>query len=146
MLQRNAGLPRLADWIFQFFFNQDFGHGNLSLPEDATHVHRSAFNSFLIKILVMQREARANAERAVLHSFQFFFNQDFGHAMQHLAECWKCRLFQFFFNQDFGHAQLREVAIDFVVESFNSFLIKILVMNSSSKTAGGKELKLSILF
>ena len=40
--------------------------------------------------------------------FQFFFNQDFGHresAKIYLSTL-ECYLFQFFFNQDFGHPRV----------------------------------------
>ena len=60
------------------------------------------FNSFLIKILVIMESESAKVSLSVL--FQFFFNQDFGHLFKGSSETLNTLL------------------------TFNSFLIKILVI------------------
>ena len=87
-------------WSFQFFFNQDFGHRVRVLLDERQRTR--AFNSFLIKILVIAAHIYLS-ERDVAN-FQFFFNQDFGHRFYEPMILHALRNgFQFFFNQDFGH-------------------------------------------
>ena len=88
--------------FFQFFFNQDFGHRNeLVLRSEGSG---SAFNSFLIKILVIERREWIRVGQRRQHAFNSFL-------IKILVICWKTTSRK-------GSA----------LRAFNSFLIKILVI------------------
>ena|GEM_PF-5921997 len=116
-------------------------------PEPHSQVFLNSFNSFLIKILVIRLRLKAKevADDATFNSFLIkILVIEIGRP---IVDDVKAQLgFQFFFNQDFGHRSRSRFKSVWRAFSFNSFLIKILVIARVAARGGTWMETLSILF